>query len=421
MTLLLLLASCGGGGNTVSPFETPTLTAYYVDAPVKGLIYEASPSGLHGVTDERGAFSFKRGDYVSFYIDQVSHIYIGKVQPTDGQVVTPAIANTYDPEVEASLVSLVLYSLDKSQLGASFMDLSDLVLNSSVAEKIRLFLSKKEMPNQITDVWQSLASLQSEASNYTFRYAGGGLSDASFRQHVFNSAAQISAVDIEPDDFLGVHAFKYGLTNVFLQFLSNGLVYSIRDDGIIASGTYSINGQSMKFKWDINPWIDCESSISLKQRGTQWSLLTIQETQTPTGCTSSPFVEVWSKAKINAATDISYVSGKTLRIPTRGICAFGDGEVVFSISSSGLTANQRNVDAISSICTGNQLISGVVKESGMPGVLIFEFDNASPRSKFFFSILQESGRALTQISNERTVPNVEFDFVYGAETTFVLE
>ena len=95
--------------------------------------------------------------------------------------------------------------------------------------------------------------------------------------------------------------------------------------------------------------------------------------------------------------------------------------MLFSISSTGLNPNQRNVTAISPVCTNNQLISGIVKESGFPGVLIFEFDNANPRSKVFFSILQGSGRALTQTSNEKTVPHVEFDFVYGAETTFTLE
>jgi hypothetical protein len=57
----------------------------------------------------------------------------------------------------------------------------------------------------------------------------------------------------------------------------------------------------------------------------------------------------------------------------------------------------------------------------MPGVLVFEFDNAKPRSKVFFSVLQESGRALTQTGNEITVPNIHFDFVYGAETTFTLD
>jgi len=422
LIVFLLLTSCGGGGgNSVSTFETPTLTAYYVDAPVKGLIYEASPSGLNGVTDERGAFNFKQGDHVSFYIDPVNRIYIGKVQPVNGQIVIPAIANTFDSEVDSSLVYYILYSLDIAQLGSAFMDLSDLILNSSVAEKIRLFLSKKETVVQRVDFWQWLASLQSEASNYSFRNTGGILSDSNFRQHVFNSANEINDININSDDFSGVYAFNYGLINYFLQFLPNGQIKSIGDDGSIYSGTYLINDQKLKFQWDLNPNNYCDSFMSLKQRGSQWSFVTAQEAETPIGCTRSPFFEVWSKVKINPAIDISYVSGKNLRIPAKGLCAFGDGDVVFSISSTGLMPNQRNVTVISLVCTDNQLISGIVKESGFPGVLIFEFDNANPRVKVFFSILHESGRALTQTSNEITVPNVDFDHVYGAETTFTFE
>lgn len=420
--MTLLLTSCGGGGgNSVSIFETPTLTAYYVDAPVKGLIYEASPSGLSGLTDERGAFKFKQGDHVSFFIDPINRIHIGKVRPVNGQVVIPAIANTFDSEVASSSVYLILYSLDKAQLGATFMDMSDLVLNSSMAEKIRLFLAKKKMPNQIADVWQSLASLQIEAPSYSFRNSGGGMNDSGLRQHIFNSVNQLSNIDIVPHDFSGVYAFHYGFANIFLRFLPNGLVYAIRDDGTIASGTYSINSQDLKFQWDINPNNSCENILNLKQSGSQWSVITIREAKTPIGCTNTPFNEVWVKAKVDTSISLSHVSGKTLRIPARGLCAFGDSEAVFNISASGSTANQRNVTAISSLCTNDQLISGIVKESGVPGVLLFEFDNASPKRKVFFSILQESGRAVVDLSLEKTVPHLEFDFIYGAETTFTLE
>lgn len=419
--MTLLLTSCGeGGGNSVSVFETPTLTAYYVDAPVKGLIYEASPSGLTGVTDEQGAFNFKQGDYVSFYIDPVNRIYIGKVRPENGQIVIPAIANTFDSEVASPLVYLILYALDKAQLGASFMDLSDLVLNSSMAEKVRLLLAKKEMPNQIADIWQSLASLQLEAPAYSFRASGGGMNDSGLRQHVFNSANQISNADIKPNDFSGVYAFHYGFTNFFLRFIPDGLVYVIGDDGTIASGTYSINSQDLKFQWNKSN-NSCDNILNLKQSGSQWSVITVREAETPMGCTSSPFIEVWSIAKIDSSISLSKVSGKTLRIPASGLCAIGDGEVVFRISDSGPAVDQRNVTAISALCTNNQLISGIVKESGVPGVLLFEFDNANPRRKFFFSILQESGRAVTSYSAEKIVPRVEFDYVYGAETTFTLE
>lgn len=424
LTMTLLLTSCGGGGggNTVSTFETPTLTAYYVDAPAKGLVYESSPSGLSGVTDESGSFRFKQGDVVSFYLDPVNRIYLGKVAPVSEQVVIAAIANSYESHVDASLVSLILFTMDKALAGAGFMDFSDLVLSSSLADKIKLFLSRKAMPNQIDDIWQSMASLQTDAASYTFRNSGGNLSYSNFKQHIFNTVGGLAETEIRPDDFSGVYSFNVGITNVFFQFLPNGLMYGIRDDGSVASGTYVIDAESLKFQWDINLGNHCESSISLNQRGSRWSLLTVREIDTPAGCTqSTPNFDVVTKAKINTSIDISFLSGKNLRIPVKGVCSLGDGEAVFSIAASGLTADQRSVNFTSPNCTGNVLISGTVRESGVPGILVFEFDSASPKIKFFFSLLEDSGRALTQLSIEKTVPTTEFDFVYGAETSFTLD
>lgn len=420
--MTLLLTSCGGGGgNSVSIFETPTLTAYYVDAPVKGLIYESSPSGLSGLTDEQGAFKFKQGDIVSFYIDPVNRIFIGKVSPTSEQVVIPPIANTFDPEVDASFVPLILYVFDRASAGSSYMDFSNFILNSSVANKVRNILARKSAPNLISDTWQSMASLQAEVAGYSFKNTGARLSKLEFNLNAFNSVSGIDALDVSNEDYLGAHYLSYGLAGAYFNFLPSGTLVGIRDDGTLASGTYVKNLNNISYRWDSDLSADCDYKISLRQRGKEWSLITIGESDTPNGCTHNiNHNDALKKAKIKESVDIEYITGKNLRIPANSLCAFGDGEALFSVSTTGPSVNQRNVDLISEICTGNQLISGVVRESGIPGVLLFEFDSVSPRIKIFFGIHQGSGRALIDLSVEKTVPTTEFDFVYGAETHFTL-
>lgn len=60
----------GGGGSSSSSTSSVTPSAAVLnDAPVKGVCYSASPSGLHGVTDAAGTYQYQAGDNVSFWID----------------------------------------------------------------------------------------------------------------------------------------------------------------------------------------------------------------------------------------------------------------------------------------------------------------------------------------------------------------
>lgn len=402
--------------------ERPLHSAYYSKPPVKGLIYENSPSGFKGVTDEKGRFQFFAGDAALFYIDPVNRIFIGKVSPVSEQVTIPPIANSFNPEVDASFVTIILYTFDKALAGSGYMDFSDLIFSSEVANKIKNILARKGAPNLISDTWQSLSALQAEVTGYTFRNSGGRLSKLDFNLSLFNSISEIDPLDLIIEDYLGVYFLSYGFTGDHVNFLPNGRLVVIRDDGTLVSGSYIKKLNKISYRWDHYSLMDCDYIINRRQMGEEWSLITIGESDTPNGCKHNiNHNDVVKTAKIKETVNIEYISGKILRLPVKGVCAFGDGEAVFSISSSGSTFNQRSVEARSSVCTGNHLISGIVRESGIPGVLLFEFDDAIPRSKFYFSILQDSGRAITQISTGKTVLNTEFDFVYGAETSFTLD
>lgn len=79
---LLFLVACGGGGGGTTTSSATSYTGQYIDAPVKGLSYTASPSGLTGTTDASGNFSFQAGDTVSFNIvTPGGNISAGSVAP----------------------------------------------------------------------------------------------------------------------------------------------------------------------------------------------------------------------------------------------------------------------------------------------------------------------------------------------------
>lgn len=85
ITAISVLAACGGGGGggSSTPTAATTYTGQYIDAPVKGLVYSASPSGLTGTTDSSGGFSFQAGDTVTFSISSPGgSIPAGSVAPS---------------------------------------------------------------------------------------------------------------------------------------------------------------------------------------------------------------------------------------------------------------------------------------------------------------------------------------------------
>jgi hypothetical protein len=69
ISMVVILFGCGGGGSSSPVASGPTTySGQFIDAPTKGLLYSASPSGLTGTTDASGTFKFQAGDVVSFEI-----------------------------------------------------------------------------------------------------------------------------------------------------------------------------------------------------------------------------------------------------------------------------------------------------------------------------------------------------------------
>ncbi len=61
----LSLIGCGGGSSS-TPSTNLTQTGVFIDAPVAGLAFNASPSGETGTTNPAGEFKYKNGDRITF-------------------------------------------------------------------------------------------------------------------------------------------------------------------------------------------------------------------------------------------------------------------------------------------------------------------------------------------------------------------
>ena len=164
---LLTIYGCGGGGGgSSSSLSTPTSStppssAVLNDAPVKGVCYSASPSGLHGVTDAAGAYQYQAGDNVSFWID-VSGSICGTTPANRASTTAIALGSVIPGTASAgTTVQTFILSLDTGPQAAqtlqalnhgtaSSMDVSGITLPAAQVSAVNTYLASKGDTSLIT-------------------------------------------------------------------------------------------------------------------------------------------------------------------------------------------------------------------------------------------------------------------------------
>lgn len=113
--------------------QEPIQTGYYIDAPVTGLYYETS-SNLSGFTT-KGAYNFRRGDVVSFYLGVDENSFLLS-RLSSQEVVTPTLSTT-KPSRSINMTRLLL-SLDSTpENRREILLLSDLLSNPKVQQQLQ--------------------------------------------------------------------------------------------------------------------------------------------------------------------------------------------------------------------------------------------------------------------------------------------
>ena len=148
---VLALTACGGGGggsgggsNNGGAPGVATYTGKYIDAPTKGLFYRASPSGLNGLTDDNGSFSFQANDTITFQIQSPTggNINAGSITPaTPPNTSTPVIASVLDMS-NGVAIAQILQSLGGTGavIDVGYTTPSVSVLNTSTVTALNNFV-----------------------------------------------------------------------------------------------------------------------------------------------------------------------------------------------------------------------------------------------------------------------------------------
>lgn len=264
LTLITLaaLVACGGGGGGNGAGEisnSATSTGTFVNSPTKGIKYSASPSGLSGVTDADGTFSYKAGDTVTFSLDLgASTVTLGSVSKPTGEtsVLSLSVPNGGDPVA----VAQILETLDKSSVDGK-MDVSEINLSSgAVLTAITNALKSQSVSS--SDIQFIAAGVQTaltSANAGTLKYGSNGVSKIEALNNLAKNPANQSLVeakiqdgsndgtstilDIQDKTAFTSWVLKKGTTQKFMSVFewigSNG-TYDFKIPGGRTNGTYTL-------------------------------------------------------------------------------------------------------------------------------------------------------------------------------------
>ncbi|WP_146186308.1 hypothetical protein [Limnohabitans sp. WS1] len=186
-----LLVACGGGGGTTTGSNGGgnTLSTAFIDAPVKGLTYISTPSGLTGTTDTAGTISYKEGDSVSLYLGGSSGLSLATFKPVTGsQVFVPTLPNY------GSIVQILL-SLDGAENSAAYMDVSAIrLVPDATKQALAEFLDFNKYELSILD-----SARVAIANNNTIQYKkNSSVSVVEANSHVDISASMVTSPPDNP-------------------------------------------------------------------------------------------------------------------------------------------------------------------------------------------------------------------------------
>lgn len=245
---VVFLASCGGssstnGGSSVS-------TSQFVDSPVQGLYYLASPSGQTGSTDASGNFNFKTGDTVSFKIGGKDGLEIASTSPVKD---TPIFVADLPGGLQ---VAQILQSLDLGGDATTKLDLSQITSLPS-ATKTSLENHFKN-GGSLSDGETLMTSIRNDVKGHIPALASKNfptLPTASvINQHLKDSIAKLPSKlpSLDGKVFVVLKFKSESDTNKQFSLIGfkGGKVKSLTNEGGTATGTYSQTATNLTISFD---------------------------------------------------------------------------------------------------------------------------------------------------------------------------
>jgi hypothetical protein len=193
-TSLAFLAACGGGGGGGGSADTQS--GSFINSPTKGVRYTASPSGLSGVTDENGTYTYKAGDTVTFKLDiGASTVTLGS---TSNPSASTSVLSLVVPNGGSPLaVAQVLETLDKSAVTGK-MDVSGINIPSgnSVVSAINSAISSSGVSStDIASIATGVQTVLTATNSGSLKYGTAGVTTTTAVSNLAKNSANQALLD----------------------------------------------------------------------------------------------------------------------------------------------------------------------------------------------------------------------------------
>ena len=357
---MLVLVGCGGGGSGGgSAPPTGSKSGVLTDAPVAGVSYTTSPSGLSGTTDANGVFTYNAGDTVQF---KLGALVLGDA--TASSLVTPLeLANGNSDKLINLLV--ILQSLDADGNPDNGISIPPAAA-AAVTSALDLSVAPAALNSAALQAAMSAGGItapivSTEAASAHF--LGQGMKMFSDNLWVSRHAGKMSLLRVMPD---GRYIF--------------GTVRSATEQGV-ESGvaglqSFDTRGFRRSLTISVNTLGDVGTSgdpcFRLRFAGDQ--LLFSEATTTDSGvtCTGDTVFDTFSKAENVPGGIVGVWTSGSSGIGERHVAFFSDGKV-FAVRDSVANAScgQPGVETGSytyNAATNNLVITAITDTSGCDGI-----------------------------------------------------
>jgi hypothetical protein len=393
----LALISCGGGGGGGSSVAS-TYTGQYIDSPVSGLTYTATPSGLTGTTNSSGNFTFQAGDTISFSIvTPVGNINAGSVAPATPTSTTSALPVSVLALANGTQIAQTLQSLASSPT-ATTIDVSGsnskvAALSTSDITSISNYVSSGGSTTQPTVITVNAAVATSNAAASLSSISTSTTPTASTLSSILTgSTVFYSAVDSYKTDSTLVW-IDAGVAN----FQNSGAMNTLCINGPIIKNTDNISfhpgcGSSVVDTTDQIWAIDSNvvNQIDITNSGGTSTTVTLPVLDSTTGL----YNETLTISHVGSASTtvfngngLFYIinstwpsfAGKTVTVSGNPTCS--DGYMSYAVSSDGKSYTNKCKTGVVSGSTFQSSSGTFASVSNLPGVVQFT-DSSSNKTTY---------------------------------------
>lgn len=372
----------GSGSSGSGSSSATTYTGTFIDAPVQGLSWNASPSSLSGTTDANGTFSFKAGDTVTFALNVASSstVSIGSLQPAapasgTAELFVLSLANGLQ-------VAQVLQSLNHGQVNA--IDVGGLTLPAKDVTSLNDYIVSggAVLPAGAANNLQMLSGVQSDsnASSAGFSFVDQGGTSVSTTVTALkvtlgalpaSSATGLAAMLSGSVIFYqGIETPLSGISNLNFDisyFDANGSAALVSDDPSnqvpfgAGSGTFTTGGNVLTLN-STTSGTSVTDTYTLAYADPLQGLASVHSSTGSNGVGSFVFLTPITPAQ---------VAGRTLTLSgSIGNCGVASFQVVVAVTGMSYMANCQGQAA------GSAGSGTIAAAASLPGVLSLQDNNS---------------------------------------------